>query len=229
MVEQQQILNGYTEQRSNERRIVGWDAAVVRFAASVALYGFLMMSGIWSLTWMVKQFDLIFSVRGFLWLTSTSIVAGMAGAGLGGLFAIVVKDLVYKRMYSVESNTVRSLPRMAAPTDAKPRPFSRAMPDGSIRFGMEKLEVEQWLALATAIVEKGERQISQRKLANWGVVADRLGRSAQQIIADLNRLEYVVGRGNDTYEITDEMVEYIAAMFPALRTYQTPPPQSTRA
>lgn len=228
MVEQQQILNGYTEKRDSERRVVGWDAAVPKFAAAVALYGFLMMSGIWSLSWMVKQFDLIFSVRGFLWLVSTSAVAGMAGAGMGGLFAIVVKDLVYKRMYRVESSTVRALPRMAAPTDAKPRALGRVMPNGSIRFGKEKMEVEQWLALATAIVEKGERQISQRKLANWGVVADRLGRSAQQIVEDLNYLEYVVGRGNDTYETTDELVEYLAATFPALRN-QTPPPQFTRA
>lgn len=213
--------DSYTETRKSSLRAVGWRDAVPNYAGLVFRYGFVFGFGLWSLAWLFPrhgQPNLPGSFGEAVWLVLTAVMAGMAGAGFGGLLAVILKDLVYPYVLPLE--TTKALPRMAAPTDAKPRPFSRVMPDGRILYGKEKLEPERWHSLAAAIVQRGERQISRRKLADWGVVDDRLGVAAKQIVTDLNNLKLVNGRGNDLYEATEELVSYLSDMFPAM----TPPP-----
>ncbi|MBK8990141.1 MAG: hypothetical protein IPM39_29440 [Chloroflexi bacterium] len=217
--------DGYLENRLSERMQVSWRSAVPEYTAMVFRYSFLFGAGMWALIYLMPsgaggiQF---YGWRVWLWLVISSIMAGLVAAGFAASLATVVKDWFYP--YSTPYSTTRSLPRTAAPADAKPRSLARVMENGSIFYGMEKLEPERWLALARALVERGERQISRRKLAEWGVVDDRLGPVAKQFIVDLNTLKYVQGRGNDLYEASEDLVNYVADMFPAMRPGQMPLP-----
>lgn len=207
----------YLETKTKEQRTVGWKDAVPTYAALVFKYGFLFGFGLWALAWLMPRNgypNMPQSLGVLLWLVVSSIMAGLAGAGFGGLISVIIKDILYP--YARPLETVKALPRMAAPFDAKPRPFMRTMSDNTIYFGKEKLDPGQWLALAKAVVANGERMISRRRLADWGVVADRHGPAAAQIINDLVTLQYVEGRGNDLYEASDQLVEFLAGMFPAL-------------
>lgn len=212
------IQEGYVENRKSERRSVGWKDAVPTYAGLVFKYGFLFGFGLWALTWLLPkggQPNLPQSLGAVVWLAISSVMAGFVGAGFAGLVAVIIKDIFYP--YVQPSDTTKALPRMAAPPDAKPRPLSRQMGDGRYLYGMQKLEPERWLAFATAVISNGERQISRRKLADWGVVDDRLGPAAKQIVVDLNTLQYVRGVGNDLYEATEELVSFLADMFPGMQ------------
>lgn len=212
------IQEGYVENTKREQRAVGWKDAVPVYAGLVFKYGFLFGAGLWALAWLMPRNgypNMPQSLSVLVWLVISSIMAGLAGAGFGGLLSVIIKDILYP--YTRPLETVKALPRMAAPPDAKPRPLSRQMGDGRYLYGMQKLEPERWLALATALLRNGERQISRRKLADWGVVDDRLGPAAKQLIVDLNTLQYVRGVGNDLYEASEELLDFVADMFPALR------------
>lgn len=206
---------GYVETRDREKMLVSWDAGVILYARKMMWYAFLFGFALWTLTSLTRDQALPDGAAAWAWLLITGVMGGLVVGSLFAGVALVIKDLFYP--YRQPSQTVRQLPRMAAPPDAKPRPLSRIMDNGAIYYGMEKLEPERWLALARALVERGERQISRRKLQEWGVVDDRLGPVAKQLIVDLNTLHYVEGRGNDLYEATEALVNHVADMFPALQ------------
>lgn len=198
--------DAYTEQRNGERLLVRWSEAVPLYARLVAGYGFLFGASIWLMAAWWNRLSIIDALV-------MSIPSGCVVAGFSGLVSIIVKDLFFP--YTRPEQHITSLPRAAAPTDAKPRPFYRKV-GTNMFYGSQKLEVEQHLYFARALIEQGERLISKRWLETWKIVNDRNGKEAQQIIDDLVKLEYVVNRGNNQYEAVDELVHWYSDMFPAL-------------
>jgi hypothetical protein len=198
---------GYTEQRIGERLTVSWVDAVPVYARLVAFYGFILGASFW----LILAYGLNESLAKSIYMI---VPAGGLGAGLGGLFSVIIKDLVYP--YTRPQQFIKQLPKANTPIDAKPMPLVRSFGPGQEKIGIYKLTVEQRLALAVALIEKGERMISKRKLEAWGIVADRNGKDANQIMRDLKTLEYATDRGNSQFEAVDELIDYLSDMFPAL-------------
>lgn len=207
--------DGYVESRSAERMQVSWKSAVPEYSGMVFKYSFMFGFSLWALTYLtISSGPDFYGWRSWLWLFITSVMCGLAVGGFVALILTIIKDMFYP--YQTPLSTTRSLPRTAAPADARPRALARRVENGTYLYGMEKLEPERWLAFAKALIERGERQISRRKLEEWGVVDNRLSPTAKQFVVDLNTLKYVQGRGNDLYEATDELVNFVADMFPAM-------------
>lgn len=201
----------YNETRVGERLNVGWTAAVITYAAKVAAYGWMFGASVATLA----VLSVALPGSGSAWLRALLMIVTGGGvfAGLFGGAAIIVKDYIYP--YTQPYEHIRTLPTMAAPEEMKPRPLMRV--DGStFRYGKLKLEPAQLLALAQAIVANGESTISQRKLAEWGIVPSKDSDQAKQLKADIEYLEYGTASGNGLLQVTAAFRDYLAGLFPAI-------------
>ena len=207
----------YSEVRIGERLNVNWHAAVITYTAKVFLYGWIFGASVAMLSVLVAGLpkDSMGWLRaGLMTLTGGGIVGGFLGAVL-----VILKDFVFP--YTQPYERTRTVPIMAAPESMKPKPMMRV--DGSVyKYGKVKLEPFQMLALAQAVLASGETMISQRKLAEWGVVTTKESAEAKQLKIDLEHLGYGLPSGNDQLVVAPILREYLAQMFPAL----TPLPQT---
>jgi len=205
------MSNDYHETRVWDKLTVNWAAAVITYAAKVARYGFLFGASVAGLAVLANGLP----ASGPAWLRALLLVITGGGlmAGLFGGAAVIIKDHGFP--YIQPRETIRILPKAAAPDDMKPRPLMRA--DGNtFLYGRLKLEPDQFVALAQAILVAGESTISQRKLAEWNVVPTKESDQAKQLKADIEHLAYGTPAGNGQLTVTPAFREYLAAMFPAL-------------
>lgn len=215
---QQQPLNndGYIETKVSSRLTVDWKGAVIEYAAKIAKYGFMVGVGLG----LMATIGYKYPINRAEWVQAFTLIiaSGLIFSGFFAGVAILVKDAQFP--YERPSETFRSLPSMGAPGNMKSEPLMGIV-GGAIRYGKLSLEPAKQLALANAIVRNGEDSISQRKLAEWGVVATKESAAAKQLKADLLWTELGRDKGNDTIEPTTAFYEWARGKFPQLSTHPT--------
>jgi hypothetical protein len=215
--QQPQLNNdGYIETKIGSRLTVDWKGAVIEYAAKIAKYGFMVGIGLGLMATIGNRYPLNYQE----WIQAgVTILAG--GLVLSGFFAgvaILVKDAAFP--YERPTETFRSLPTMAAPGNMKAEPLMGIV-NGAYRYGKLSLEASQQLAMANAIIRNGENAISQRKLAEWGVVPTKESQAAKQLKADFLWTGLGVDKGNDTIEPTAAFYEWARGKFPQLSPSST--------
>jgi hypothetical protein len=206
------MIDQYKDTRTGQHLNVIWRDAVITYAAKVARYGFTFGASITTLGVVVMLWPLADRAETIRALIIIACGGGLFAGMFGGL-AVIVKDaqFPYLRNYEV----ARSLPVGAAVTELKPWSLHRVQGNTTL-YGKQKMETANWLALAQAIIVSGETTISQRKLAEWGVITSKESSEGKQIKADLLTLGYAIPAGNDTLRVTPLLAEYLAGRFPAL-------------
>lgn len=208
--------DGYTENRVSRRMTVDWKAAVILYSEKIFKYGFYVgVAGGLAVT-VGNDFPLNYQE----WVKA-AVITFACGLGIGGVFAAIavfVKDAMFP--YSVPTDTFRALPSMGAPGNLKPQALMGIV-DGTIKFGKLKLEPKQQLAIANAIIRNGETSISQRKLAEWGVVPTKESQQAQQLKADFITTGLGEDGGNNTVVPTSAFYAWAYGIFPQLSPHPT--------
>ena len=205
--------DGYLETRIGKKLTVDWKSTVITYASKVAMYGFMLGSAAGAIAvvlWMYPT-DSQGMVKAFVIVVG----GGFLFAGMFGVVAVIVKDSIFP--YEEPYERLRSLPKMAAPPDMKPRPLMRSQ-GTTILYGKELLDPSQILSLAQAITS-GEDYVSLRKLAEWGVINSKDAAGARQLKADIERLGYGIQAGNDRLKVTPAFRDYLHSIFPALPPY----------
>lgn len=207
-------MNEYKEQTLLTRLNVNWNNAVIEYSAKLVKYGFTFGAALASLAILYVGLP----TGGAEWLRAILLVitGGAIMAGFAGMVALVIKDLFFP--YQQPYERIRSLDPAAAPSNMKPQPLM-AQDGNQWRYGKVKLEHQRLLLLATAVLQNGEDRISQRKLADWGVVNGKDSNEAKQLKADLIYLGYGIEAGNGELAVSDALRDYLSGLFPAL----TPP------
>jgi hypothetical protein len=210
--------NEYRETRSDQRLNVTWESAVITYATKVARYGALCGASLSTLFVLV----ILWPLAGPELAQAIGIILTGGGlfAGLFGGLAIVIKDKSFP--YIKDGQIVRELPAAAAPASLRAWKLERSDGPNQWRYGKQSLSPAQWLALAQAIIVAGENLISQRKLAEWGVITSKESSEGKQLKADLLFLGYAIPAGNDTIRVTPPLRQYLAGKFPALSPYPQP-------
>ncbi len=214
-------MNDYREMTVGEKLNVAWASAVITYSSKLVRYGFMLGAslGVLAVIWGG------WPVGNQAWARSVALVlaAGGACSGLFGVLAVILKDIAFP--YRQPYERLRTVPIGAAPTNMQAQAL-RADIGNVTRFGKIKLEPDRLAILAQAVLQGGERKISQRRLAEWGVVTGKDSAEAKQLKADILFLGYGNEAGNGELSITPAFERYLSAMFPALAT---PPPQPIRA
>lgn len=206
--------NGYLEQRYTQKLTVDWKSAVIEYASKIAKYGFMVGVGLGILATIGNRFPQ--NIQDWIQALVTILATGLIISGLFAGLAVFLKDALFP--YTRPYESTRSLPAMGAPGNMKPQPLMGK--DGHrYVYGKTKLQPEQFLALAEAVLVRGENMLSLRKLAEWGVVASRDSAEAKQLKQDFMRTRLGLDAGNGLLHVTDELREYLIGMFPALSPY----------
>ena len=203
--------HGYLEQRFTQKLTVDWENAVVKYASKIARYGFMVGVGVSLMATIGNRFPQ--DKQDWIQAIVMVFAGGLIMSGLFAGLAIFLKDALFP--YTRPYESIRSLPAMGAPGNMKPQPLMGK--DGNrYVFGKVKLHPEQYLALAEAVLVRGENMLSLRKLAEWGVVASRDSTEAKQFRQDIIRTRLGLDAGNGMLTVTDSLREYLIGMFPAL-------------
>jgi len=213
----QQLNNdGYIETKVGSRLTVDWKGAVIEYASKIAKYGFMVGVGLGLMATIGNRYPLNYQE----WVQAgvTVLAGGLVLSGFFAGVAILVKDAQFP--YERPTETFRSLPMMGAPGNMKAAPLMGVV-NGAYKYGKLSLEPAQQLALCNAIVRNGESTISQRKLAEWGVVPTKESQAAKQLKADFLWTELGRDAGNDTIEPTSAFYEWARGKFPQLSTHPT--------
>lgn len=205
--------DAYLETRLGKKLTVNWESTVIRYASRVAMYGFMLGSAAGAISVVLWMYPT--GSHGLVKAVVIVVGGGFLFAGFFGVIAVIVKDSIFP--YEEPYERLRSLPRMAAPSDMKPRPLMRSH-GNTMLYGKELLEPSQMLSLAQAIAS-GEDYISLRKLAEWGVMTNKDTTGARQLKADIERLGYGIQAGNDRLKVTPAFRDYLQDIFPALPPY----------
>lgn len=169
MIRHQQSNVGDVVEEKWSRTAVAWKDAVPVYAALVGKYGFMFGFSLWALVWLTRNGAASLPSDGatLVWLVITGIMAGMCGAGFGGLLAVILKDLAYP--YRIESQQIKPAPLPAAdfPVDERreleiktvrgravivqPRPGAFASwlkdvlnPDNRVTFSSNEAKRREW-------------------------------------------------------------------------------------
>ena len=208
--------NVYTEQRIAKRLTVDWESAVIRYASKIASYGFMVGVGVGMFATIGANYPR--GGQGWVQALVMILASGLIMSGMFAGIAVFFKDALFP--YTRPSETIRSLPVMGAPGNMKPQPLMNK--DGHrFVYGKVKLSPEAYLALAEAVLVRGENMISLRKLAEWNVIASRDSTKAKQLKQDFIRTRLGIDSGNGMLHVTDDLRDFLTGMFPAL----TPLPQ----
>jgi len=208
--------NGYLEQRFTHKLTVDWKSAVIEYASKIAKYGFMVGVGIGILATIGNQFPQ--NKQDWIQAIVTILASGLILSGVFAGLAVFIKDAYFP--YTRPSDIIRSLPAMGAPGNMQPKPLMGK--DGHrFVYGKTKLQPDQLLALAEAVLVRGENMLSLRKLAEWGVVSSRDAAEAKQLKQDFIRTRLGLDAGNGLLNVTDELREFLIGMFPALSPYPT--------
>lgn len=203
--------NGYLEQRFTHKLTVDWESAVINYASKIAKYGCMVGVGAGLMATIGNHFpqDKPEWIQAIVMI----LAGGLVMSGLFAGIAIFLKDALFP--YTRPFETIRSLPAIGAPGNMKPQPLMGK--DGHrYVYGKTKLHPEQLLALAEAVLVRGENMLSLRKLAEWGVIASRDSAEAKQLKQDFIRTRLGLDAGNGLLSVTDALREYLIGMFPAL-------------
>lgn len=208
----------YKEVTIKERLTVNWSSVVIVYASKVVKYGWVFGASVSTLAIFTQGLPV--TINDWIRVVVMIITGGGVIAGLLGVIAIIVKDFDFP--YSQPSEHIRTLPSMAAPQNMQAQPLM--MQEGNTwRYGKVKLEPDRLLLLAQAILQGGETKISQRKLAEWGIVPGKDSQEAKQLKNDIMYLGYGTEAGNGELLVTRAFKHYLGDMFPALT-----PPTPTR-
>lgn len=203
--------NGYIENRVSKRMTIDWKAAVIEYASKIFKYSFFVGISIG----LVTTIGMYYPTSRQEWVQAFVLIIA-CGLGVGGAFAalsVLVKDALYP--YDVPTDVYKSLPSMAAPGNMKKQALMGIV-DGAFKYGKYQMEPGQQLALANAIIRKGETSISQRKLAEWGVVATKDSQEAKQLKVDFVWTGLGEDAGNDTIKPTAAFYAWAQGIFPDL-------------
>lgn len=214
-----EINEGYLEQRFTQKLTVDWKSAVIEYASKIAKYGFMVGVGIGILATIGSNYP----QNKQEWIrTSVMILAsGLIVSGMFAGLAVFLKDALFP--YTRPFETIKSLPPMGAPGNMKPQPLMNKEGHRTV-YGKVSLHPEQLLALAEAVLVRGDDLLSLRKLSEWGVVSSRDSDEAKQLKQDFIRTRLALDAGNGMLSVTDDLREYLIGKFPAL----TPLPQPKR-
>lgn len=190
---------------------MNWDLAVIQYSKKVVRYGFTFGASVAAIAILYQGLP---NGR-YEWLRAILLIisTGFLLAGLFGVIAVIVKDIFFPYLQPWE--TIRSLDPAQAPPSMQAAPLM-AQEGNQWRYGKHKLEPERLMTLAQAILQGGERRISQNKLAEWGVVNGKTSQEAKQLKADLIYLGYGIEAGNNELVVTTGFVAYLADLFPAM-------------
>lgn len=213
-------MNDYREQSVGHRLTVNWSNAVIQYSVKVFRYGFAFGAAVSCIALVYHGLPMGRAE----WVRSILLVisGGMASAGFFALMLLIIKDIFFPYLQPYER--IRALDTGQAPQAIKTMPLMSHDGVNSWKYGKHKLDPDKMLLLAQAILQGGETKISQRKLAEWGVVNGKDSKEAKQLKADIVFLDYGIDTGNGELTVTSSFLTYLAQLYPAL----TPPTPQNR-